>query len=182
MNYKKYIRAGKEYPDEMPLYANSIVFNRMIDDFCEIFKDITIDKVAGVEAAGFIFASAVAAKMDLGVILLRKKGLQRPVFKKRYVDYTNREKELSILRDIIKKNEKILIVDDWVDTGGAVETAISLIEKCGGQVVGIGALMDISSKETRDFLSKYNYHYLEKASSTDKFLSAKSKKKALKNS
>ena len=181
MNYKKYLRLGKDYPDDMPLYANSKVFNQFINDFCNIFKSAKVEKVAGIEAKGFIYASAIASKMRVGVILIRKQGLQRSVFKQKYIDYTHRQKQLSIIKDIVKKNERVLIVDDWVDTGETVKTAIKLIERAGGKVVGVGAFMDISTKKVREFLKKYNYHYLEKAMPEDDFLTSKVKKQAAEN-
>lgn len=169
MDYKKYIRPGKTTSDITPLIADSIAFNNLIQDLCNLFQNIQIDKVAGIEAMGFVLGAAVANKLNLGLVLIRKDGLQNDIFSEKFKDYTGKEKELSIHKDAIKEGEKILIIDDWVETGGAIKTVIGLINKCKGEIVGIGVLMDDSNDEMHSFLQKYNYKYLDKVAPGDNF-------------
>lgn len=163
MDFKKYIRPGRTASDITPLLANEGAFRSLIDELSGKFKSVKIDKVVCIEARGFLLGGAVAYKLGVGVIPVRKSGLQNEVHEEGFVDYSGKAKILSIHKDAIKENEKVIIVDDWVETGAGVKAAINLVEKCGGRVVGIGVLMDDSSDETKHFLNKYNYHFLEQS-------------------
>ena len=169
MNYKKYIRPGKTTSDMTPLIADAKAFNSLIKDLCKLFENESIDKIAGIEAMGFILGAGVANRLGIGLILLRKDGLQNDFYSQQYVDYTHKEKTLSIHKDAIKENEKILVIDDWIETGGTIKAVINLIEKCKGKIVGVGVLRDDSSDETRNFLKEYNYKYLDKVATGDNF-------------
>jgi len=82
------------------------------------------------------------------------------VLKKEFIDYTNQKKSLEIPRDTIKKGERVLLVDDWVETGAQAKASITMIEQPGGIIVGFAVIVDDASGEAHDFLSKYRYHFL----------------------
>ena len=135
-----------------------------------MFVSIQIDKVACVEGRGFLLGAPVAYGLKVGLVPIRSLGkLNNKVFSETLIDYSGKEKALEMHEDAINTSEKILLIDDWVETGATNKAAIKLIEKCGGKVVGIGAFMDDTKDDLREELKKYNYQYLEKVVADDKF-------------
>ncbi len=84
-------------------------------------------------------------------------------------DYSGKEKELQIHQDAFTKEDKVLIIDDWVETGETIKTAIKLIEKAGGKIIGIGVSIDDSNQDLKFLLEKYNYRFLERTKHGDNF-------------
>lgn len=170
MDYKQFLRAGKGASDITPLLSNGVAFLNLIKDLARLFNNVTVDKVAGVEGRGFILGSPVAYEIKVGLIPIRTAGkLKNEVYSEKYIDYSGKEKYLEIHQDAIKPGEKILLIDDWLETGATVKAAIKLIEKCEGIVSGIGVFMDDSSETLREELKKYNYQYIAKVNYNDKF-------------
>ena len=142
MDLKKYIRSIPDYPkkgilfrDITTLIKDPEAFKFSVDKIIEISKKIKFDKVSAIESRGFIFASAVSYLLQKPLILLRKKN-KLPAdrysvdFKLEYGEAT-----IEVHKDSIKKNEKILIIDDLIATGGTAEAAAKLIETSGGLVI-----------------------------------------------
>ena len=170
MNYKNYLRPGKWASDITPLLNNGEAFNNLVQDLIKLFEGVEVDKVACVEGRGFLMGAPVAFGLTVGLIPIRAKGkLKNEVYSETYIDYSGKEKILEIHLDAINKGEKVILIDDWVETGATIKAAVKLIEKCGGKVVGVGAFMDDSSDALKKELEKYNYHYLEKVGDEDKF-------------
>lgn len=142
----------------------------LINDLFLMFCTQKIDKLVTIEGRGFLLAAPLALKLNIGLALIRTRGkLQNKTYSQTFIDYSKSEKTLEIHCDSIQPAEKVLLIDDWLETGSTVLTAIRLIEKCGGTIVGIGCLIDDSSDETKSKLQKYNYKYLEKVIPFDKF-------------
>lgn len=170
INLKSFLRGGNGATDITPLLKNGKAFGILVDKICNLFVGQKFDSVVCVEGRGFILGGAVALKLDCGVVPLRYPGkLKNSVYSVKFIDYSGKEKELQIHKDAISTGQKVLIIDDWLETGSTVKTAINLVEMCGGEVSGIGMFMDDSSDETKDFLSKYNYKYVEKVEDNDSF-------------
>ena len=143
MDLKKYIRSVKDYPkkgilfrDITTLIKDPEAFKFSIDKIIEISKKIEFDKISAIESRGFIFASTVAYLIKKPLILLRKKNklpadLHSVDFKLEYGEAT-----IEVHKDSISKNEKILVIDDLIATGGTAEAAAKLIEISGGTVAG----------------------------------------------
>lgn len=100
------------------------------------FIDAGITKVAATEARGFVFGAAVASILNCGFVLVRKAGkLPRNVYSESYkLEYG--EATLEIHQDAINAEDKVLIVDDLIATGGTIDATIKLVKRCGGQPVG----------------------------------------------
>ena len=141
MDLKKHIRSIQDYPkkgilfrDITTLIKNPEAFKYTNDKIIEIAKKIDFDKVAAIESRGFIFAAAVSYALNKPFILLRKKN-KLPAethsvdFKLEYGEAT-----IEVHKDSIDKNEKILVIDDLIATGGTAEAAAKLIEISGGTV------------------------------------------------
>lgn len=170
MNLKDYLRSGNGASDITPLLANKDAFGTVVDSLSSLFNDKKIDVVACVEGRGFILGGAVAYRLKCGLIPLRYPGkLKNEVYSQTYTDYSGKEKELQIHKDSLTPNQTILLIDDWLETGATVKTAVTLLEKCGGKIEGIGVFMDASSDKTKQELIKYSYRYIEKVEKGDNF-------------
>ncbi len=159
--YEKYINKNTtgRY-DVTPLFENPEVFSRLIDDLIEPFKNIKFDKIVGLDALGFVLGGAMAIKIKKGFIPVRKEGklpgVEGTVARTSFVDYSKNRKTFEINRDSIKKGDKVLIVDEWIETGTQLKASIELIEKLGGKVIGISALNVEENNETRILFDKYS--------------------------
>ena len=158
--FLQFIRFEGKRGDITPLLADKDAFKKAIDEMAKPFLDKKIDKIVGLDSRGFILGGAMANMMKIGFIPIRKSGkLPSKVFSATGKDYKGKV-VLEIHQNAIKKGERVLIVDDWLETGGQSKLAIKLIEKLGGKVIGITVLVDDSSKAIKVYLRKYNYHFL----------------------
>tara|TARA_Y100000310_G_C20669223_1_gene809329 strand:- start:1239 stop:1757 length:519 start_codon:yes stop_codon:yes gene_type:complete len=146
--------------DITPLFEDPKVFSSLVEDLIKPFKKIKFNKVVGLDALGFIIGSAVAFKLKKGFVPIRKggklPGVKGTVLKIAFSDYTKKKKVFEINKDLIKKNDKILIVDDWIESGSQMKAAIKLIEKLNGEVVGISVLRAHKDNKTKELFDKYN--------------------------
>ncbi|UCF00433.1 MAG: adenine phosphoribosyltransferase [Planctomycetota bacterium] len=162
MNLEEYIRSIPDWPkpkilfrDITPLLAAPKAFAAAIDALCTDFTETDIEYVAAVEARGFIFGAAVARKLNAGFVPIRKKS--KLPFKTQSVTYDLEygTDTLEVHTDAVKKRAKVLMVDDLLATGGTMAAACKLIEKIGGQIIGISFLIELSELAGREKLSGY---------------------------
>jgi len=164
MNLKKYIRSIKDYPkkgilfrDITTLIKNPEAFKYTNDKIIEISKKIDFDKVSAIESRGFIFAAAVSYAINKPFILLRKKN-KLPAdthsvdFKLEYGEAT-----IEVHKDSIEKNEKILVIDDLIATGGTAEAAAKLIEISGGTVAAFIFVINLFDLPGNNLLKNKGY-------------------------
>ncbi len=129
IDYTKYISGKKESIDMTKLLLDPVIFNSLIDDMRKPFLNKKIDKVVAIDAMGFVFGSRIAEKLGIGLVLIRKDGKIGIETKSiSFTDYSKTEKSLEIATIALKGGEKILLVDDWAETGTQLKTAIKLIE------------------------------------------------------
>ena len=164
MDLKKYIRSIPDYPkkgilfrDITTLIKNAEAFKFANDKIVEIAKNIDFDKVAAIESRGFVFASTVSYLLNKPFVLLRKKNkLPADVhsidFKLEYGDAT-----IEVHKDSIEKNEKILIIDDLIATGGTAEAAAKLIEISGGKVAAFIFVINLFDLPGNNLLKEKGY-------------------------
>ena len=127
----------------------------MTDFLYEQFKDEKIDYVTGIESRGFIFGAAVAYKLGAGFVPIRKPNkLPAETIKEEYsLEYgTN---TLCIHEDALSKDDKVLIVDDLLATGGTALAAAHLCEKTGAEVVGLAFVIDLVDLKGKELLKDY---------------------------
>ena len=162
LHLEKYIRSIPDWPkkgilfrDITPLLADARAFAAAIDALCAGFTEANIEYVAAVEARGFIFGAAVAKKLGAGFVPIRKK--DKLPFKTESITYDLEygTDTLEVHNDAIKKGAKVLMVDDLLATGGTMATSCKLIEKIGGQIVGISFLIELSELAGREKLTGY---------------------------
>lgn len=162
MDYKKYIATVKDFPtkgimfrDTTPLMANGEAFRCACEELEEFAKECGATLIAGPEARGFIFGCPIAKDLGVGYVPIRKPNkLPRETVDVSYsLEYgTN---TLCIHKDAVKKGDKVFIVDDLLATGGTVKAAIDLVEKLGGEVVGLGFLIELVDLKGRKLLEGY---------------------------
>jgi len=161
MSIKSRIRTVPNYPkpniqfrDITTLLKDPVGFRLTIDDLIRRYKDMKIDKIAGIESRGFILGAPLAFALGKGFIPIRKKGkLPAETIGHDYeLEYgTDR---IEIHTDAIDKGEKILLVDDLIATGGTAEAACKLIEKMGGKIVECCFIIDLPDIGGRGRLEK----------------------------
>ena len=150
MDIKSSIRTIPDFPkkgimfrDITTLLGNARAFRMAVDLMVHPFAGMGVEKVAGIEARGFILGGAVAHQLSVGFVPVRKKGkLPWKVFGHDYaLEYgTDR---VEIHEDAVKPGERVLLVDDLIATGGTAEAAIKLIEGAGAKVVGASFVIDL---------------------------------------
>ncbi|MBI4974375.1 MAG: adenine phosphoribosyltransferase [Candidatus Omnitrophica bacterium] len=146
---------GIIFKDITPLLKDGKKFREAVDAIADEFKGKKIDSILSVEARGFIFGSALAYKLGVGIIPIRKKG--KLPFKTHAVTYDLEygKDTLEIHQDAIGKGDNVLIVDDLLATGGTTRAVIDLVEKLGGKISGIAFLIELTALKGREKLKGY---------------------------
>ncbi|NWY18784.1 APT1 phosphoribosyltransferase, partial [Aphelocoma coerulescens] len=121
--------------DPSRLYCHPQGLQDCVADLLQPFQGDAIDMVAGIDAMGFILGAAAAATLRKGFLAIRKAGhLCVQTVAQPYTDYSGREKVMEVRTDAISPGLRILLVDQWVETGGTMRAAIELVERLGGVV------------------------------------------------
>ena len=155
-----YPHAGVTFRDITPLLGNAHAFQRAVDELAEPFRSLSIDRVVGVEARGFIPAAAVAYTLGAGFVPVRKAGkLPWAVAREEYELEYGRDK-LEIHRDAIHPDERILVIDDVLATGGTASATARLVTVLGGTIVGLGFLIELADLGGRERLAEYQLSIL----------------------
>ena len=156
------IRKVKDFPkpgilfyDITSILANPTAFSWCLDRMVEIYKERKIDAVAGIEARGFLFAAPLAERLQIPLILVRKKGkLPGETYEKRFqLEYG--EDVIQIHKADIKAGENILIIDDLIATGGTVKAAAELFTEAGAQVHEVFCVIGLPFLPYKEVLSDY---------------------------
>jgi adenine phosphoribosyltransferase len=150
MDLKSVIRTIPDYPkpgimfrDITTLLTDARGFRRAVDELVQPLAGAKIDKVAGIEARGFILGGAIAHQLSVGFVPIRKKGkLPYKTIAETYeLEYGVDEVEIHI--DAVSKGERVLLVDDLIATGGTAAAAIRLLERAGANVVLCSFIIDL---------------------------------------
>ena len=162
IDIKKHIREFPDWPkkgilfrDITPILLEPEIYSIAVETLCAGFLDANVDYVAAVEARGFIFGISVAEKLGVGFVPIRKKGKLPGKTESISYDLEYGTDTLEIHRNAIVGDQKVLIVDDLLATGGTVAAACQLIEKIGGRIAGISFLVELTELQGREKLSGY---------------------------
>lgn len=143
-------KKGIMFRDVTTLVKDKEGLRAVMDELENRYKKMDIDLIAGIESRGFIIASALADRLNKGVILIRKKGkLPSETVSEKY-DLEYGQAELEIHKDAISKGQKVLLLDDLIATGGTIKAAGNLIEKLGGEIVECGFIVELPELKGRD--------------------------------
>jgi len=164
MDLKEYIRSIPDYPkkgilfrDITTLIKNEKAFRGCIDQIVERSKKFKLDKIAAVESRGFVFASAVSYILSKPFIMLRKKNKLPAETHSVDFELEYGRATIEVHKDSIKKDEKVLIIDDLIATGGTAEAAAKLVEASNGKVAGFIFVINLFDIGGCEKLIKKNY-------------------------
>ena len=146
---------GNRY-DVTPLFGDIDAFSSMLDDLTAQFNDIDFDAIAAIDALGFILGAGIAHRFEKGLIPIRKGGkLPVQTHAVDFMDYTGKQKSLELRRGAFLPGTKLLLVDEWIETGAQIRAAIQLIEDIQGEVVGIASINIDRNDSTKEILDNY---------------------------
>jgi adenine phosphoribosyltransferase len=153
-----YPQPGVMFKDITPLLAEPKAFTAVVDALAATFGPV--DKVAGIEARGFILAAPVAYRNGAGFVPVRKQGkLPSATFAQEYkLEYGTAT--LEVHQDAFEPGDRVLIVDDVLATGGTARATATLVERSGAEVAGIVVLMELSFLNGRSALSGFDVRAL----------------------
>ncbi len=155
-------KTGICFKDITPLFQDSNSFALAINELSKPYLNKQIDVIVGIEARGFLLASPLAYKLGTGLVIARKKG--KLPYKKIQKPY-NLEYNIDILEmhcDAIIPNQKVLIVDDFLATGGTAKACAELVEELGGKIIGFSFLIEQLSLNGKEKLKGYEINPLIK--------------------
>ncbi len=156
-NVPDFPKPGIGFKDITTLLKQPEAFQQAIDELAGHFTDHKIDVVVGVESRGFILGGALAYKWGIGFVPVRKPGkLPAATYSETYeLEYGT--DTLEIHQDAIQPGQRVLVVDDLLATGGTLEATTRLVERCGGEVAGIGCLIELTFLNGREKLKGYDF-------------------------
>jgi adenine phosphoribosyltransferase len=138
-----YPKPGIQFRDITTLLGNARAFRRTVDELVHPYAGAKIDKIAGIEARGFILGGAIAHQLSAGFIPIRKKGkLPHETVRVAYsLEYGLDEMEMH--KDAVTAGEKVILVDDLIATGGTAEGAVRLLRQMGAEIVAACFVIDL---------------------------------------
>ena len=137
-----YPQAGVVFKDITPLLADGKAFAAVVDALAATYGPV--DKVAGIEARGFILAAPVACRLGVGFVPIRKKGkLPGATFAQDY-DLEYGTATIEVLTDAFAPGERVLVIDDVLATGGTARATADLVQRTGARVAGLAVLLELS--------------------------------------
>ena len=143
--------------DPTSIYINSLAFGDLLNDLTEPLNGEDIDAVAGIDAMGFVLGAAIAARLERGFLPIRKAGkLCVETDRVEYANYSGRTQGMEMRTPAFAEGTRVLLVDQWVETGGTMGGAVRLVERQGGKVAGMVAV----AIETNEITDAYRSTYL----------------------
>jgi adenine phosphoribosyltransferase len=163
-NVPDFPKAGIQFKDITTLLADPVCFQRSIDLMAHRLVGKGVEAVVGIEARGFVMGAALAYRLGVGVVLVRKPGkLPYKTISASY-DLEYGKDKLEIHEDAIKPGMRVVIADDVLATGGTVSAVAGLMKRLGAEIVECSFLAELSFLEGRRRLSDYNVYSLLKFS------------------
>ena len=163
MDLRKLIRDIPDYPkqgilffDITPLLGDPDGFRRAVDALAERFASSGATKIVAAEARGFIFGAALAYKMGIGFVPVRKPGKLPYKTKSVSYDLEYGSDTLCMHEDALLRGEKVLVIDDLLATGGTLSGVIKLVEGFGAKIVGIGVVIELTFLNGKDQFRAYD--------------------------
>ena len=149
-------KPGILFKDITPILHDQQLCNEIVNDFAEKLSDTTIDAIVGIESRGFLFGFALANKLNVPFILIRKAGkLPYKTIAYEYdLEYGSAKVEMQL--DEVKKGWNVLIHDDLLATGGTAEAAAKLIQLQEGTVAGFAFLVELDFLDGQQRLTQYS--------------------------
>lgn len=153
-NVPDFPKPGIQFKDITPVLADGHLFNSVVEHLLADVRPGSVDKVVGIDARGFIFGAAAAARIGAGFIPVRKKGKLPWATHEQSYDLEYGSNTVAIHTDAIHAGERVLLVDDLLATGGTAAAALQLVERLGGKVIGVRFVIELAFLNGRDRLGK----------------------------
>jgi adenine phosphoribosyltransferase len=142
--------------DPTSIYINGDAFHDLLDDLMADLVDVRCDVVAGLDAMGFVLGASLATRLGFGFLPIRKAGkLCVDTDKVTFSNYSGRTQDMEMRQPAFAPGTKVLLVDQWIETGGTMDGAIRLVERQQGIVAGLVAI----AMEDNDKTASYRQHY-----------------------
>jgi adenine phosphoribosyltransferase len=153
-NIPDYPKPGIIFRDITTLLGNARAFRRAVDELVHPWAGSKIDKVAGIEARGFILGGAIAHQVSAGFVPIRKKG--KLPFKRVTIGYSLEYgiDEMEVHEDAVGQGERVILVDDLIATGGTAEAAVKLLKNIGADVLAACFVIDLPDLGGADKIKK----------------------------
>ncbi len=151
---------GIVFKDITPVLRDGASFARVIEELSAHYESAGVDKVAGIEARGFILATPIAARLGAGFVPIRKPGkLPAAVETEEYeLEYGN--DALEIHQDALTPRDRVLLIDDVIATGGTAAAAVRLLRRLGADVVGFSVFVELAFLKGREELDEIEFRAL----------------------
>mgnify|MGYP000297044494 FL=1 len=153
--YKDFPKKGILFRDFSPILNDPAAMSFVVEEFSKQFHPVDVDVFVGIESRGFITASILAQKYNKGMVMLRKAGkLPGKTIKISYtIEYG--KAVLEIQKNVLKKDERVVICDDLLATGGTANAAAKLVEKMGAKIAGFAFIIELTGLNGNKKLSNY---------------------------
>lgn len=143
--------------DPTSVYINGAAFQDLLDDLCAELDPQSIDVVAGLDAMGFVLGAGISTRIGRGFLPIRKAGkLCVETDAASFTNYSGRTQDMEMRQPAFAAGTRVLLVDQWVETGGTMHGAVQLVEQQKGQVVGMAAIVMEENDQTRAYREKYH--------------------------
>ena len=142
--------------DPTSIYINGDAFTQLLDDLTADLEGVTCDVVAGLDAMGFVLGAAIATRIGVGFLPIRKAGkLCVDTDSVSFTNYSGRTQDMEMRTPAFASGTRVLLVDQWVETGGTMDGAIRLVERQGGVVAGIATIAMEDNERTTGYRASY---------------------------
>ena len=156
--YPDFPKQGILFRDINPVFRSIEALNYISNKFYCIFNNSKIDYIVGIESRGFVIATALAAKFNKGMIMIRKANKLPGQTIKRSYDIEYGSSVIELQEDAVKHGQSILIADDLIATGGTAIAAAQLVEELGGAVSGFAIVIELARLDGARKLREMGYH------------------------
>jgi adenine phosphoribosyltransferase len=148
-------KKGIIFRDITPVLEDKKLFRFLIDELARLCQGKKFDKIVGIDARGFILASALAYKLKTGLALIRKKGKlpHKTISKKYTLEYASETLEMH--KDAVLPGERVLLCDDLLATGGSMKATLDIVKRLGVVVLGIIFFIELKDLKGRNKLKGY---------------------------
>ena len=142
--------------DPTSIYINGNAFHDLLDDLMTDLEGVTCDVVGGLDAMGFVLGSALATRLGVGFLPIRKAGkLCVDTDSATFSNYSGRTQDMEMRKPAFAAGTKVLLVDQWIETGGTMDGAIRLVQQQGGKVAGLVAIAMEDNEKTANYRKKF---------------------------
>jgi len=142
--------------DPTSIYINGDAFHDLLDDLVVDLEPVTCDVVGGLDAMGFVLGSALATRLGVGFLPIRKAGkLCVDTDSATFSNYSGRTQDMEMRKPAFAAGTKILLVDQWIETGGTMDGAIRLVQQQGGKIAGLVAIAMEDNEKTASYRKKF---------------------------